>query len=86
MLQVFYLYIAYIAVAIHIYCKRVFQMFHLFQTYVTANSSCCKCFMSRRGKRVLVEAVLTCVREARRARIVPTERRVIEPTNLYKLK
>jgi hypothetical protein len=29
MLQVFYLDIAYIAVTIHICCKRMFQMFHL---------------------------------------------------------
>jgi hypothetical protein len=31
---VFYLDVAYVAVAIHICCKRMFQMFHLFQTYV----------------------------------------------------
>jgi hypothetical protein len=41
---VFYLDVAYIAVAIHIGCKRMFQMFHLFQTYVAASASCCKCF------------------------------------------
>jgi hypothetical protein len=41
-------------------------MFHLFQTYVIANASCCKCSMSRRGgadKVVPVgTSVLACVR------------------------
>jgi hypothetical protein len=30
MLQIFYVDVAYVAVAIHIYCERMFQMFHLF--------------------------------------------------------
>jgi hypothetical protein len=34
MLQVFYVNVAYVAVAIHICCKRMLQMFHIFQTYV----------------------------------------------------
>jgi hypothetical protein len=29
-LQVFYLNVAYVAVATHIYCKRMFQIFHMF--------------------------------------------------------
>jgi hypothetical protein len=45
MLQVFYLNITYVAVAIRLCCKCMFQMFHLFQTYVTSVSSrwyiCC---------------------------------------------
>jgi hypothetical protein len=36
MLQVFYLDISYISVTIHIYCKHLFKMFHLFQTYVAS--------------------------------------------------
>ena len=36
MLQVFYLDVAYVAVAIHICCKRLFKKFHLFQTYVAS--------------------------------------------------
>ena len=34
----FYLDVAYVAVAIHICCKSMLQMFHLFQTYVAANA------------------------------------------------
>jgi hypothetical protein len=34
MLQMLYLDITYVTVAMHIRCKRMFQMFHLFQTYV----------------------------------------------------
>ena len=34
MLQVFYLDIAYVALAIHVCCKCLFQIFQLFQTYV----------------------------------------------------
>jgi hypothetical protein len=37
----FYLDVAYVTVAIHICCKR---MFHLFWTYVAASASCCKYF------------------------------------------
>jgi hypothetical protein len=79
MLQIIsvYLNVAYVAMAIHVYCKCMFQMFHpflevsckcfirmlhmfqwlytyvasvcfqifhLFETYVTASASCCKCF------------------------------------------
>jgi hypothetical protein len=45
MLQVFYLDIAYVAVAIHVCCKFMFQMFHLFGTYVASVSSrYCICF------------------------------------------
>jgi hypothetical protein len=43
-LQVFYLDVTYVVVAIHIYCKLMFQMFHLFQTYAATTVSCCKCF------------------------------------------
>jgi hypothetical protein len=32
-------------------------MFHLFQTYVAANASCCKYFISRRGKWAHAEVV-----------------------------
>jgi hypothetical protein len=41
MLQVFYLDIAYVVVAIHVCCKFMFQMFHLFETYVASVSSGC---------------------------------------------
>jgi hypothetical protein len=65
----FYLDVAYVAVAIYIICcKRMFQIFHLFQTYVAASSLCCKCFMSKRWKRTQMEvvpwpqAVPTCAR------------------------
>jgi hypothetical protein len=34
MLQMFYLDVAYVVVAIHICCKCMFQMFHLFHTYL----------------------------------------------------
>jgi hypothetical protein len=41
MLQVFYLYVAYVAVVIYIYCKHMFQLFHLV-------SVCCnKCYSPR---------------------------------------
>jgi hypothetical protein len=43
MLQVFYLDVAYVAVAIHIYCKCLFQMFHLFRSHVASRLSCCMC-------------------------------------------
>jgi hypothetical protein len=54
MLQVFYQDIAYVAVAIHICCKCVFQMFQLFHLYIAcfyldvayvplAIHICCKC-------------------------------------------
>ena len=45
MLQVFYLDIAYVAPAIHVCYKCIFQIFQLFQTYV-ANilSRCCSCY------------------------------------------
>jgi hypothetical protein len=36
MLQVFYLDVPYISVAIHICCKRLFKIFRLFQTYVAS--------------------------------------------------
>jgi len=40
----FHLYVAYVAVAIHVWCKFMFQMFNLFQTYVaSALSECCIC-------------------------------------------
>jgi hypothetical protein len=32
----FYLDVAYVAVARHVCCKCIFQMFHMFQTYVTS--------------------------------------------------
>jgi hypothetical protein len=45
MLQVFYLNVAYVAVdityvtvAIHVCCKRMFQIFHLLHTYVVESS------------------------------------------------
>ena len=44
MLQVFYLDVAYVALAIHVCCKCMFQMFQLFQTYVASVlSGCCIC-------------------------------------------
>jgi hypothetical protein len=42
MLQVFYLDIAYVVAALHICCMCMFQ---IFQMYVAASVSCCKCFM-----------------------------------------
>jgi hypothetical protein len=50
MLQVFHinvakvdLDVAHVAIAIHVCCKSLFNMFHLFQTYVaTVLSGCCK--------------------------------------------
>jgi hypothetical protein len=43
-LQVLYLDIAYVALAIHVCCKCIFQMFQLFQTYVASVlSGCCIC-------------------------------------------
>jgi hypothetical protein len=59
---VFHLDVAYVAVAMHICCKRIFQMFHLFQRYVVASV-----FISSRGKQAHAEAVPTdagglCVR------------------------
>ena len=44
MLQVYYLDVAYVAVDIHLCCKCIFQMFHLFQTYVAASALYCECF------------------------------------------
>ena len=43
MLQVFYLNVAYVAVAIHICCKLIFQMFQLFSDkyIVSVLSGCC---------------------------------------------
>jgi hypothetical protein len=52
-----YLDVAYIAMLIHICCKHMFQMFRLFQTYITERSSYCKCFISRLRKRVQAETV-----------------------------
>jgi hypothetical protein len=44
-LQVFYLDVAYFSVAIHIYCKHLFKIFHLFQTYVVnVLFECCICY------------------------------------------
>jgi hypothetical protein len=44
MLQVFYLNVAYIAMAIDVCCKCMFQMFQLFETYVASVLSiCCIC-------------------------------------------
>ena len=44
MLQVFYLDVTYVAMAIHICCKCMFRMFQLFQTYVVGVlSRCCIC-------------------------------------------
>jgi hypothetical protein len=40
MLQVYFLDVAYVAVAVHICCTGMFQMFHMFQTYVTVSASC----------------------------------------------
>jgi hypothetical protein len=53
MLQVFHLDIAkvdpnvaYVVMIIYICCKRLFKMFHLFQTYVASVlSGCCICFI-----------------------------------------
>jgi hypothetical protein len=47
MLQVFYLDVAYVAIAIHICCKHIFQMFHLFQMYVAARLHVASVFISR---------------------------------------
>jgi hypothetical protein len=42
--SVFYLDVAYVAVVIHICCKHLLKMFHMFQTYVTSVlSECCIC-------------------------------------------
>jgi hypothetical protein len=74
MLQMFYLDVEYVALDIHVCCKCMFQVFYLFQTYIATNALCCKCFMSRRGKRAQAKvvpsgaAVLACAREAKRAR------------------
>jgi hypothetical protein len=47
MLQVLYLDVAYVIVAIHIGCKCMFKIFQLFQKYVTSVSSgCCICCSS----------------------------------------
>jgi hypothetical protein len=43
--QVFYLDVACLAVAIHICCTSMFQTFHMFQTYVSS------VFISKHGKR-----------------------------------
>jgi hypothetical protein len=40
----FYRDIAYVAVVMYICCKHMFQMFHLFQTYVTTSVACYECF------------------------------------------
>ena len=42
--------VAYVTVPIHICCKRMLQIFHLFRTYATANALCYKCFMSMHAK------------------------------------
>jgi hypothetical protein len=60
MLQVFYLDVAYVLVAIHICCKPMFQMFHLFQTYFAAMLHVASAFISRRGSRAQAGAVPTC--------------------------
>jgi hypothetical protein len=44
MLQVLYLDVVYVAVAISICCMSMFQMFHMFQTYVLASFSYFRCF------------------------------------------
>jgi hypothetical protein len=47
MLQLFYLNVAYVAVAMHVCCKYLFRMFHLLQTYVAiVLSECCICCSS----------------------------------------
>ena len=43
-LQIIYLDVAFVAVTIHICCKYMFRMFHLFQMYVPASASYYKCF------------------------------------------
>ena len=50
------------------------KCFIYFEMYVIVSVSCCKCFMSRRGKRA--HAVPACVREAERAQAVHTSVRV----------
>ena len=48
MLQLFYLDVAYVALAIHVCCKCMFQIFQLFQTYVASVLSgyriCCSVY------------------------------------------
>jgi hypothetical protein len=46
MLQVFYLDVLYVAMAIHVCCKCMFQTFHLFQMYVIAVLSRCSICLS----------------------------------------
>ena len=47
MLQVFYLYVSYVAMTIHVCCKCMFQMFLLIQTYVVSVlCGCCICCSS----------------------------------------
>jgi hypothetical protein len=45
MLQAFHLDVPYVAMAIHICCVHILQMFHLLHTYVAASVSCGECFM-----------------------------------------
>ena len=47
MLQVFYLDIAYVALAIHVCCKCFIWMLHMLQCpYTYVASVCCKCFIN----------------------------------------
>jgi hypothetical protein len=47
MLQVFYLYVSYVTMAIHVCCKYMFQMFHLLQTYIASVLSGCLIYCNR---------------------------------------
>jgi hypothetical protein len=52
--------VAHFAMAIHVCFKHMFQMFHMFQTYVTSVSSeCCKsrseCRKNRSGCRIYMQ-------------------------------
>jgi hypothetical protein len=49
-LQVFYLDVAYVVMAIHICCKRMFVNISFVSDYVAPNALCCKCCMTRRVK------------------------------------
>jgi hypothetical protein len=73
-MQMFYLDVAYVAVAIHICCKRMLQTFHLFQTYVAevlhvATLTNAGSYACGGGPRVCAEAkrawvVSTCMRSS----------------------
>jgi hypothetical protein len=61
--------VAYVAVAIHIYCKCTLQMFYLFQTYAATLASARNGRMRRRYPRAQWSA---CARQAKQAWVVST--------------